>query len=691
ETCDYISLDPAASVCLYCGAELRAEQPILCATSFLAERAEAISADEEYRKRAFYTTQSYLLDEPGAGDASQLPGVSLAYHRRGEVMLVNEGLIEEKGRGFRLCESCGHWHAPTSKKGFEDHKLLHDRRKTCGGQGKRFHLVHRFQTDVLVIRFEGAVGFLDALGLEDKAAAGAEAADVGAGVTHVGGEIPDAGAKAAKTSREELHKSFYASLKAALIDAANMVAHAEDREIGGFVRKVVREGSEEQDLILYDRVPGGAGYVRRVADRFADLLRAARQLLDGCACERSCYRCLRSYANQYEHRWLDKQLIMPFLDHMLAINSPEAVAQLAHYGPGSRRFCGSHVGAWLQRRLNAGAGGVSVLCERIDNREVPQAIAWAAFLADYARKRPTARVALGLIEVPDLATLSTENFMAVKAVMDLLEAGVHVYRLAGGEEAKADGAWQMVWGAEGDEPLALAVGAGSPLATGAGSPLATGAGPPLAMGAGLPLLTPELETATIIYNAETAAVTAAEQRIRGFLNAGTRVTPESLKLPEKDAHRIVEIEDGQWDVTYAKLFREFLRGAQHVRIVDPYIRAEYQVRNLEQFADEVGLPPGGQLELVTMYRKDERYGLDEEPHLRARLEQLKERWAGEELAFDFSFDPAIHDRFIETEEWHIILGRGLDIYYPPEYGADGRFIGRRARACTIAFLPKARS
>ncbi len=53
------------------------------------------------------------------------------------------------------------------------------------------------------------------------------------------------------------------------------------------------------------------------------------------------------------------------------------------------------------------------------------------------------------------------------------------------------------------------------------------------------------------------------------------------------------------------------------------------------------------------------------------------------IYFTYSFDPKIHDRFIETDEWQIILGRDLDMYYPPEPGLANIPPGKRARACKI--------
>jgi hypothetical protein len=58
------------------------------------------------------------------------------------------------------------------------------------------------------------------------------------------------------------------------------------------------------------------------------------------------------------------------------------------------------------------------------------------------------------------------------------------------------------------------------------------------------------------------------------------------------------------------------------------------------------------------------------------------------IKFSYTFDPQIHDRFIETEQWQIILGRGLDLYYPPESGRAHLSQARQAKKCRIIFLSK---
>jgi hypothetical protein len=93
------------------------------------------------------------------------------------------------------------------------------------------------------------------------------------------------------------------------------------------------------------------------------------------------------------------------------------------------------------------------------------------------------------------------------------------------------------------------------------------------------------------------------------------------------------------------------------------------------------------VELVTMYERNDRYGLSEEVRSRERLEALTSRLQRKGFLFSYRFDPEIHDRMIETENWQIVLGRGLDFYYPPEPGQAAR----RARRCRIIYIPKAKA
>ena len=62
--------------------------------------------------------------------------------------------------------------------------------------------------------------------------------------------------------------------------------------------------------MLYDNVPGGAGYVRYINDELASVLSAAYDVVTRCSCgpETSCCECLRNYYNQYCHDELSRGL-----------------------------------------------------------------------------------------------------------------------------------------------------------------------------------------------------------------------------------------------------------------------------------------------------------------------------------------------------------------------------------------------
>lgn len=62
------------------------------------------------------------------------------------------------------------------------------------------------------------------------------------------------------------------------------------------------------DLYLYDQAAGGAGFVKAAARDPHKLVDAALDLLDRCDCDDSCYQCLRSYKNRYDHALFDRRI-----------------------------------------------------------------------------------------------------------------------------------------------------------------------------------------------------------------------------------------------------------------------------------------------------------------------------------------------------------------------------------------------
>jgi hypothetical protein len=85
------------------------------------------------------------------------------------------------------------------------------------------------------------------------------------------------------------------------------------KEVDSFVRKWVEHGAERRELVIYDTMPGGTGYLRRMVE---DLPRIATRVVEhllNCACQSACYRCLKEFWNQRAHDQLDKRLVIATL------------------------------------------------------------------------------------------------------------------------------------------------------------------------------------------------------------------------------------------------------------------------------------------------------------------------------------------------------------------------------------------
>lgn len=101
----------------------------------------------------------------------------------------------------------------------------------------------------------------------------------------------------------------------------------EHGELQAEYRPALTEGGQvggEAEIYVYDTLPGGAGFSRHLEDLGADLFERALELLLNCpeGCDRSCYRCLRSYKNKLEHDRLDRHLGITLLHFMLNGGEP---------------------------------------------------------------------------------------------------------------------------------------------------------------------------------------------------------------------------------------------------------------------------------------------------------------------------------------------------------------------------------
>ncbi len=108
----------------------------------------------------------------------------------------------------------------------------------------------------------------------------------------------------------------------ALSKAACLKLELEATEIQAEFRPALNgRGSDglETEIYLYDTLPGGAGFVRQAGKLEIQLFKKALRILEKCPenCDSSCYRCLRSYKNKFEHHLLDRHIAASLLRYLL--------------------------------------------------------------------------------------------------------------------------------------------------------------------------------------------------------------------------------------------------------------------------------------------------------------------------------------------------------------------------------------
>lgn len=141
----------------------------------------------------------------------------------------------------------------------------------------------------------------------------------------------------------------------------------------------------------------------------------------------------------------------------------------------------------------------------------------------------------------------------------------------------------------------------------------------------------------------------------------------------------------QKGVTYKSLLGDYLRGARSITVVDPYIRASFQIDNfieLVQTIREVSNNPEDLKIHLSTQNSD-----DKIPEMIDNFESLKNELqaVGVEFTWDFKAD---HDRWILLDTgWKILLSRGLDIYekFDRFSLAAIRQSERRCREFTVSF------
>ena len=114
-------------------------------------------------------------------------------------------------------------------------------------------------------------------------------------------------------------RAFWLSFVAAFLNGASDALNIDAGDLGGTYHGWSEE-SYVGELVVYDRIPGGAGHIQRILDQLDRVLNAALIRVRDCKCpdvEASCYACLRSYGNQFYWEELKRKPVYEWLGSIL--------------------------------------------------------------------------------------------------------------------------------------------------------------------------------------------------------------------------------------------------------------------------------------------------------------------------------------------------------------------------------------
>lgn len=171
-------------------------------------------------------------------------------------------------------------------------------------------------------------------------------------------------------------------------------------------------------------------------------------------------------------------------------------------------------------------------------------------------------------------------------------------------------------------------------------------------------------------------------------------TPQTQETVEVSRHRtrisnlkegIINIRMNQKGITYKSLFGDYLRIARQIDIVDPYIRAPFQIDNLIELIQTIREVSAHSeaLQIHVSTQNDD----DKIPEMIDIFDSLTDELQSYGIIFTYDFK-ADHDRWIATDDgWKILLSRGLDVFEKFDRFSLGnvRQEERRCRAFSVTF------
>jgi|GEM_PF-2286343 len=224
----------------------------------------------------------YFTSSPKKEKPSELdPNILLLDYGNIEIIkIVDKVVINGEERDIELCEKCGKMRENITEG--KHIKLGGKGKEYCNGKFKKIALYHKMPTNVISIKLAKNTNKI--LGVDIN---------------------------------EEQLEVFLTTLKNAIINSAQRILYAQDGEIDGEVKP------EEWEIILYDNVDGGVGYVTQIIEKFNEILREAADMVLSCDCEIGCPNCLWSYRRKRDIPYIDKRIIKPMLEAVKKLGVPK--------------------------------------------------------------------------------------------------------------------------------------------------------------------------------------------------------------------------------------------------------------------------------------------------------------------------------------------------------------------------------
>jgi ATP-dependent Lon protease len=195
-----------------------------------------------------------------------------------------------------------------------------------------------------------------------------------------------------------------------------------------------------------------------------------------------------------------------------------------------------------------------------------------------------------------------------------------------------------------------------------------------------------VETLEVLEHGTQKNILITDISIIPISNTDATTVKQETKLELLGGQKMIR--DNQSGVSYGNLFGEYLSGATDIKLIDPYIRLPYQLRNFMEFVKLIGEKKDPEVEvklhLITSNNEDYIEGAKD------AFEQMTYSFESIGIIFTYEFDDFIHDRSIDLNNgWKVVLGRGLDIwqktggwYDVSEYIQEKRL----CKACELTFI-----